>query len=312
MKRYQKLKPETKCRYPVGKDEIAISDFYAQCLFHNPDNFELSETNQVNKKLDCIDDIIGYTFYGYKIVGIFEGTDNSASEIMNKHPFLIEEGANNTFTDDEELYIRQDLISKYIFVSSDFDGDYDDNQYSDKVLFELGRNANYDMKVIKQIMNQMKDDDRGYKLSGVASYCINKYSKLDNFFYYQTILSYSFCFILLIFHFVTTLLFYLLIVKDLDHNLGILKSLGCSKCGLLTIALLLSFGISIFEFLLVLFGIGIIDSCLDGLYFYVPLLLIKIDYILLLFVIVAGLIPSISAIVKSITKKPIKVINSED
>ena len=46
---------------------------------------------------------------------------------MNKHPFLIEEGANNTFTDDEELYIRQDLISKYIFVSSDFDGDYDDN-----------------------------------------------------------------------------------------------------------------------------------------------------------------------------------------
>ena len=66
--------------------------------------------------------------------------------------------------------------------------------------------------------------------------------------------------------------------------------------------------------LLVLFGIGIIDSCLDGLYFYVPLLLIKIDYILLLllFVIVVGLIPSISAIVKSITKKPIKVINSED
>ena len=103
-------------------------------------------------------------------------------------------------------------------------------------------------------------------------------------------------------------------IKDLDHNLGILKSLGCSKCGLLTIALLLSFGISILEFLLVLFGIGIIDSCLDGFYFYVPLLLIKIDYILLLFlfVIVVGLIPSISAIVKSITKKPIKVINSED
>ena len=103
-------------------------------------------------------------------------------------------------------------------------------------------------------------------------------------------------------------------IKDLDHNLGILKSLGCSKGGLLTIALLLSFGISILEFLLVLFGIGIIDSCLDGLYFYVPLLLIKIDYILLLllFVIVVGLIPSISAIVKSITKKPIKVINSED
>lgn len=70
----------------------------------------------------------------------------------------------------------------------------------------------------------------------------------------------------------------------------------------------------VLEFLLVLFGIGIIDSCLDGLYFYVPLLLIKIDYILLLllFVIVVGLIPSISAIVKSITKKPIKVINSED
>lgn len=80
------------------------------------------------------------------------------------------------------------------------------------------------------------------------------------------------------------------------------------------LTLLLSFGISILEFLLVLFGIGIIDSCLDGLYFYVPLLLIKIDYILLLllFVIVVGLIPSISAIVKSITKKPIKVINSED
>lgn len=48
LKRYQKLKPETKCRYPVGKDEIAISDFYAQCLFYNPDNFEFSETNQVN------------------------------------------------------------------------------------------------------------------------------------------------------------------------------------------------------------------------------------------------------------------------
>ena len=311
LKRYQKLKPETKCRYPVGKDEIAISDFYAQCLFYNPDNFEFSETNQVNKKLDCIDDIIGYTYYGYRIVGIFEGTDNSASEIMNKHPFLIEEGANNTFTDDEELYIRQDLISKYIFVSSDFDGDYDDNQYSDKVLFELGRNANYDMKLIKQIMNQMKDDDRGYKLLGAASYCINKYSKLDNFFYYQTILSYSFCIILLIFHFATTLLFYLLIVKDLDHNFGVLKALGCSKGGIIKIIFCLFCVMSVLELAITIFSIFAFDLFVDYFYLGFSILRIKADYLLVTIglILLFGLVSSICSSYKALKGSPTNVIN---
>lgn len=78
-------------------------------------------------------------------------------------------------------------------------------------MFELGRNANYDMKLIKQIMNQMKDDDRGYKLSGAALYCINKYSKSDNFFYYQTILSYNFCIIF------SSFILLLLIVLSFDR-----------------------------------------------------------------------------------------------
>lgn len=51
-----------------------------------------------------------------------------------------------------------------------------------------------------------------------------------------------------------------------------------AKVGNKMLTLLLSFGISILEFFLVLFGIGIIDSCLDGLYFYVPLLLKSIIF----------------------------------
>lgn len=231
---------------------------------------------------------------------------------MNKHPFLIEEGANNTFTDDEELFIRQDLISKYIYVSSDFDGNYDDNQYGDKVLFELGRNANYDMKLIKQIMNQMNDDDRGYKLSGAASYCINKYSKLDNFFYYQTILSYSFCIILLIFHFVTTLLFYLLIVKDIDHNLGVLKALGCSKGGIIKIIFCLFFVMSVLEFAITIFSILAFDLFVDYFYLGFSILRIKADYLLIIVLLILslGFISSIVSSYKALRGNPTNVINS--
>lgn len=104
------------------------------------------------------------------------------------------------------------------------------------------------------------------------------------------------------------------IIKDLDHNLGILKSLGCSKTALLNIALILCFVISFIEFIIVLVGMGIFDVCINIFYFYVPLFLIKYDYVLvlLLFTIIEGLIPSIIGITKAMTKKPVNVIDSED
>lgn len=244
-------------------------------------------------------------------------TDNYIynSKFMENILINKQDGQDQNLSERDKSFLNGEFLSGYVYVSKDCEEEKTNvvNGFV-SFLYEIKGNIKEDMDFLNDIDKESLADAPDTRISTSMSYKL-EYKK--NYIMFSAIpsliekLIYLALFIISIF--ISWSLLYSAI-KDLDHNLGILKSLGCSKCGLLTIALLLSFGISILEFLLVLFGIGIIDSCLDGLYFYVPLLLIKIDYILLLllFVIVVGLIPSISAIVKSITKKPIKVINSED
>lgn len=51
LKRYQKLKPETECRYPVGKREVAISDIAAEILLATKKIYNPSIKNIILKKL---------------------------------------------------------------------------------------------------------------------------------------------------------------------------------------------------------------------------------------------------------------------
>lgn len=315
LERYSELNPETECRFPIYKDECAISDISAEILFHSTE-YRLDSYDDFHKNdLESVDDLIGKEYQGKKIVGIFSATNHELDGFLKNHSLLKVDGQDQNLSERDKSFLNGEFLSGYVYVSKDCEEEKTNvvNGFV-SFLYEIKGNIKEDMDFLNDIDKESLADAPDTRIFTSMSYEL-EYKK--NYIMFSVIpsligkLIYLALFIISIF--ISWSLLYSTI-KDLDHNLGILKSLGCSKGGLLTIALLLSFGISILEFLLVLFGIGIIDSCLDGLYFYVPLLLIKIDYILLLliFVIVVGLIPSISAIVKSITKKPIKVINSED
>lgn len=315
LEKFKELKTETQCSYPKNADEIAISDISAEILFHSTE-YRLDSYDDFHKNdLKSVDDLIGKEYQGKKIVGIFSATNHELDGFLKNHSLLKVDGQDQNLSERDKSFLNGEFLSGYVYVSKDCEEEKTNvvNGFV-SFLYEIKGNIKEDMDFLNDIDKESLADAPDTQISTSMSYKL-EYKK--NYIMFSAIpsliekLIYLALFIISIF--ISWSLLYSAI-KDLDHNLGILKSLGCSKCGLLTIALLLSFGISILEFLLVLFGIGIIDSCLDGLYFYVPLLLIKIDYILLLllFVIVVGLIPSISAIVKSITKKPIKVINSED
>lgn len=315
LERYSELKPETECKFPIHKDECAISDISAEILFHSTEYRLDSNDDFHSNDLKSVDDLIGKEYQEKRIVGIFSATNHELDGFLKNHSLLKVDGQEQNLSEKDKSFLNGEFLSGYVYVSKDCEEIIDSNisRYVD-FLYEIKGNIKEDMDFLNDIDKESLADAPDTRISTSMSY---KLEYKENHILFSAIpsliekLIYSALFIISIF--ISWSLLYSAI-KDLDHNLGILKSLGCSKSGLLTIALLLSFGISVLEVLLVLFGIGIIDACLDGLYFYVPLLLIKIDYILLLllFVIVVGLIPSISAIVKSITKKPIKVINSED
>lgn len=315
LERYSELNPETECRFPIYKDECAISDISAEILFHSTE-YRLDSYDDFHKNdLKSVDDLIGKEYQGKKIVGIFSATNHELDGFLKNHSLLKVDGQDQNLSERDKSFLNGEFLSGYVYVSTDCEEEIDSNNsgYVD-FLYEIKGDIRDDMSLLEDIKKESLINNPNVVLKTSMSFKVkNKEVKIETTVSYYGLEWMAYLLLFIISVFITWSLLYSAI-KDLDHNLGILKSLGCSKCGLLTIALLLSFGISILEFLLVLFGIGIIDSCLDGLYFYVPLLLIKIDYILLLliFVIVVGLIPSISAIVKSITKKPIKVINSED
>ncbi len=101
-------------------------------------------------------------------------------------------------------------------------------------------------------------------------------------------------------------------IKDLDHNLGILKSLGCSKGGIIKIVFCLFFVLSVLELAITIFSILAFDLFVDYFYLGFSILRIKADYLLIIILLILslGFISSIASSYKALRGNPTNVINS--
>ena len=101
-------------------------------------------------------------------------------------------------------------------------------------------------------------------------------------------------------------------IKDLDHNLGILKSLGCSKGGIIKIVFCLFFVMSVLELAITIFSILAFDLFVDYFYLGFSILRIKADYLLVTIglILLVGLVSSICSSYKALRGNPTNVINS--
>ena len=315
LERYSELKPETECRFPIHKDECAISDISAEILFHSTE-YRLDSYDDFHKNdLKSVDDLIGKEYQGKKIVGIFSATNHELDGFLKNHSLLKVDGQDQNLSERDKSFLNGEFLSGYVYVSKDCEEIIDSNisGYVD-FLYEIKGDIRDDMSLLEDIKKESLINNPNVVLKTSMSFKVkNKEVKIETIVSYYGLEWMAYLLLFIISVFITWSLLYSAI-KDLDHNLGILKSLGCSKMALLNIALILCFVISFIEFIIVLGGMGIFDVCINIFYFYVPLFLIKYDYVLvlLLFTITEGLIPSIIGITKAMTKKPVNVIDSED
>ena len=314
LERYSELKPETECKFPIHKDECAISDISAEILFHSTE-YRLDSYDDFHKNdLKSVDDLIGKEYQGKKIVGIFSTTNHELDGFLKNHSLLKVDGQDQNLSERDKSFLNGEFLSGYVYVSKDCEEiDSNNSGYVD-FLYEIKGDIRDDMSLLEDIKKESLINNPNVVLKTSMSFKVkNKEVKIETTVSYYGLEWMAYLLLFIISVFITWSLLYSAI-KDLDHNLGILKSLGCSKMALLNIALILCFVISFIEFIIVLVGMGIFDVCINIFYFYVPLFLIKYDYVLvlLLFTIIEGLIPSIIGITKAMTKKPVNVIDSED
>ncbi len=315
LERYSELKPETECKFPIHKDECAISDISAEILFHSTE-YRLDSYDDFHKNdLKSVDDLIGKEYQGKKIVGIFSATNHELDGFLKNHSLLKVDGQDQNLSEKDKSFLNGEFLSGYVYVSKDCEEIIDSNisGYVD-FLYEIKGDIRDDMSLLEDIKKESLINNPNVVLKTSMSFKVkNKEVKIETIVSYYGLEWMAYLLLFIISVFITWSLLYSAI-KDLDHNLGILKSLGCSKTALFSIALILCFVISFIEFIIVLVGMGIFDVCINIFYFYVPLFLIKYDYVLvlLLFTITEGLIPSIIGITKAMTKKPVNIIDSED
>ena len=315
LEKFKELKNETQCSYPKNADEIAISDISAEILFHSTE-YRLDSYDDFHKNdLKSADDLIGKEYQGKKIVGIFSATNHELDGFLKNHSLLKVDGQDQNLSEKDKSFLKGEFLSGYVYVSKDCEEEIDSNNsgYVD-FLYEIKGDIRDDMSLLEDIKKESLINNPNVVLKTSMSFKVkNKEVKIETTVSYYGLEWMAYLLLFIISVFITWSLLYSAI-KDLDHNLGILKSLGCSKMALLNIALILCFVISFIEFIIVLVGMGIFDVCINIFYFYVPLFLIKYDYalVLLLFTITEGLIPSIIGITKAMTKKPVNVIDSED
>ena len=315
LEKFKELKAETQCSYPKNADEIAISDISAEILFHSTE-YRLDSYDDFHKNdLKSVDDLIGKEYQGKKIVGIFSATNHELDGFLKNHSLLKVDGQDQNLSERDKSFLNGEFLSGYVYVSKDCEEEIDSNNsgYVD-FLYEIKGDIRDDMSLLEDIKKESLINNPNVVLKTSMSFKVkNKEVKIETTVSYYGLEWMAYLLLFIISVFITWSLLYSAI-KDLDHNLGILKSLGCSKMALLNIALILCFVISFIEFIIVLVGMGMFDVCINIFYFYVPLFLIKYDYVLvlLLFTITEGLIPSIIGITKAMTKKPVNVIDSED
>lgn len=104
LERYSELNPETECRFPIYKDECAISDISAEILFHSTE-YRLDSYDDFHKNdLKSVDDLIGKEYQGKKIVGIFSASNHELDGFLKNHPLLKVDGQDQNLSERDKSF----------------------------------------------------------------------------------------------------------------------------------------------------------------------------------------------------------------
>ena len=306
LQRYDQLKPETECRYPINDNEVAITDLTAKIImnshqFYNSKSRIYEETN-----FKCPDDLIGLNYNGCKIVGIYTVLDNSLDSFLSEHPKFIDEKIE--FDKHDTSYLSGEYLSNYVFVSPTYSKG---ENISSKALYELKGNLIDDMN----FLNSFKNKEKGVVYVANILCPMSGFSNEVNYLYdisFQKEALMYICYSLLALILLLSILLFHSVIKNTEHIIGILKALGCSKNGIILLSCAFCLALSLIQYMVVLFAVTIFDYSMDGLFFYYPALVIKLDFVfaLLLLILIYGLVISLLSTAKTIKQKAIKTINN--
>lgn len=257
--------------------------------------------------------MIGKEYQGKKIVGIFSVTNHELDGFLKNHSLLKVDGQDQNLSERDKSFLNGEFLSGYVYVSKDCEEEKTNvvNGFV-SFLYEIKGNIKEDMDFLNDIDKESLADAPDTRISTSMSYEL-EYKK--NYIMFSAIpsligkLIYLALFIISIF--ISWSLLYSAI-KDLDHNLGILKSLGCSKGGIIKIVFCLFFVLSVLELAITIFSILAFDLFVDYFYLGFSILRIKADYLLIIVLLILslGFISSIASSYKALRGNPTNVINS--
>ncbi len=306
LQRYDQLKPETECRYPINDNEVAITDLTAKIIMNSHQFYDSKSRIYEETNFKCPDDLIGLNYNGCKIVGIYTVLDNSLDSFLSEHPKFIDEKIE--FDKHDTSYLSGEFLSNYVFVSPTYSKG--ENILS-KALYELKGNLIDDMNFLNSFKNKEKGVVYVANILCPMSGFSNEVNYLYDISFQKEVLMYI-CYSLLALILLLSILLFHSVIKNTEHIIGILKALGCSKNGIILLSCAFCLTLSLIQYMVVLFAVTIFDYSMDGLFFYYPAFVIKLDFVfaLLLLILIYGLVISLLSTAKTIKQKAIKTINN--
>lgn len=306
LKRYDQLKPETECRYPINDNEVAITDLTAKIIMNSHQFYDSKSRIYEETNFKCPDDLIGLNYNGCKIVGIYTVLDNSLDSFLSEHPKFIDEKIE--FDKHDTSYLSGEFLSNYVFVSPTYSKG---ENISSKALYELKGNLIDDMNFLNSFKNKEKGVVYVANILCPMSGFSNEVNYLYDISFQKEVLMYI-CYSLLALILLLSILLFYSVIKNTEHIIGILRALGCSKNGIILLSCAFCLALSLIQYMVVLFAVTIFDYSMDGLFFYYPALVIKLDFVfaLLLLILIYGLVISLLSTAKTIKEKAIKTINN--
>ena len=236
-------------RLPKDYTEIAITDLEAD-VFLKSGYIVVDQDDMVTPVFNSIDDILGIKIAGLTVTGIYKTKDDySMWETMDY----------DTYEKNSNLYYpsMSSSLSKSMFVKKGFNKrNSPDNNYQG--VFMLTTGDIY--KDIRYLRNFGKKDNFGNYISVLNKY--SGYSSIVSSFQDDLILQliiYSILILLLVFSFLLSLSFFHSNVKNMGHNLSILRSIGISKMSAFLIVLIQAVVLSLVFFCLSILALGIIS-----------------------------------------------------
>lgn len=199
-------------------------------------------------------------------------------------------------------------MSNYVFVSPTYSKG---ENISSKALYELKGNLIDDMN----FLNSFKNKEKGVVYVANIFCPMSGFSNEVNYLYdisFQKEALIYICYSLLALILLLSILLFHSVIKNTEHIIGILKALGCSKNGIILLSCAFCLALSLIQYMVVLFAVTIFDYSMDGLFFYYPALVIKLDFVfaLLFLILIYGLVISLLSTAKTIKQKAIKTINN--